>query len=137
VTDGLITSYATMIEQVTVPREAPDLDGLACAVAFAELLRALGFAARSFIGGRPDPEALFVAEALDVAMSGAAPQPGEPIVLVDASDIPKNPRGSSGCSAPLLGAGASGRVAGAGSGKTFRNPPPDRRAPTPAPPADE
>jgi nanoRNase/pAp phosphatase (c-di-AMP/oligoRNAs hydrolase) len=87
VTDGLITSYATMIEQVTVPREAPDLDGLACAVAFADLLRALGFAARSFIGGRPDPEALFVAEALDVAMSGAAPQPGEPIVLVDASDI--------------------------------------------------
>lgn len=76
-----------MLEHVTVPRDGPDLDGLACAIAYAELLRARGVSARSFISGSPDPEAVFAAERLEVTTRGKAPQPGEPIVLVDASDL--------------------------------------------------
>lgn len=86
-----------MPERVIVPREGPDLDGLACAVAYAELLRARGLAARSFIGGSPDPEAIFAIGQLDVPMTGMAPRPDEPIVLVDASDM----RGMPASVAPL------------------------------------
>lgn len=76
-----------MFEHVTVPRDGPDLDGFACAIAYAELLRARGVSARSFISGSPDPEAVFAAERLAVTTRGKAPQSGEPIVLVDASDL--------------------------------------------------
>jgi manganese-dependent inorganic pyrophosphatase len=76
-----------MLESVTVPRQDPDVDGLACAIAYAELLGLRGQAARSFIGGSPDPEAMFAAERLGISISGRAPQSGEPIVLVDASDL--------------------------------------------------
>lgn len=76
-----------MPEHVSVPRENPDLDGLACAFAYAELLRATGRDARAFIAGEPDPEALFVADRLGVTIRGPAPQAREPIVLVDASDL--------------------------------------------------
>ena len=76
-----------MLQHVAVPRENPDLDGLACAFAFAEFLRAVGRGARGFVAGEPDPEALFVARRLGVATLGPDPRPGEPVVLVDASDL--------------------------------------------------
>lgn len=76
-----------MPEYVTIPRENPDLDGLACAFAYAELLRATDRPARGFVSGEPDPEARFVAERLGVIMRGPEPQAGEPVVLVDASDL--------------------------------------------------
>jgi len=72
---------------VTLPREGPDLDGVACAVAYAELLRARGFAARHAIFGEPDPEATYGARRLGSATAGEPPRPGEKIVIVDASDL--------------------------------------------------
>lgn len=76
-----------MSQYVATPRACPDLDGLACAVAYAELLQRRGLAARSWIAASPDPEALHVAERLAVDIDSAAPAPDSHIVLVDASDL--------------------------------------------------
>jgi inorganic pyrophosphatase/exopolyphosphatase len=72
---------------VTVPRVCPDLDGVACAVAFAELLRSQSIAARAWIAGTPDPEASFAARELGVTLDAAPPPEGCAFILVDASDL--------------------------------------------------
>lgn len=47
---------------IVLPRSDPDLDGIACAVAYAELLRAQGRAALPWFGGRPDGEARYLVQ---------------------------------------------------------------------------
>ena len=71
---------------LVTPKEHPDLDGVACAVAYAELLSALGTPALPFVSGRPDAEARYV---LDRLGWRAPPVPAETggLVLVDASDV--------------------------------------------------
>lgn len=72
---------------VVTPRASPDLDGTACAVAYAELLRARGMGARAWISGAPDPEAAYVVLRLSVALDQVPAPVGSRIVLVDASDV--------------------------------------------------
>lgn len=72
---------------VTVPRATPDLDGLACAVAYAELLRVRSIPSRSWIAGPPDAEARFAAERLRVPLEQDTPPEGCAFILVDASDL--------------------------------------------------
>ncbi len=74
-------------EHFVTPRHSPDLDGLACAVAYAELLRARGIRARPWISGAPDPEAAYAAERLNIAVQPCQPRLDSPVVLVDASDV--------------------------------------------------
>lgn len=71
---------------LVTPKEHPDLDGVACAVAYAELLSALGTPALPLVSGRPDAEARYV---LDRLGWRAPPVPAETggLVLVDASDV--------------------------------------------------
>lgn len=71
---------------LVTPKENPDLDGVACAVAYAELLSALGTPALPLVSGRPDAEARYV---LDRLGWQAPPLPAETggLVLVDASDV--------------------------------------------------
>lgn len=71
---------------VVTPRENPDLDGTACAIAYAELLRRSGRSAVAWLSGVPDAEARFVLDRLGVPMP---PQPTawDGVVLVDASDV--------------------------------------------------
>lgn len=72
---------------LTVPRTTPDLDGLACAIAYAELLLAQSIPARPWIAGSPDPEALFAANALHIALDHTPPPPDCAFILVDSSDL--------------------------------------------------
>lgn len=78
---GLSKALGTV---VVTPRATPDLDGAACAVAYAELLQAKGWDAVAVVAGVPDAEARFVLAALGVNPLTDAP-PGA-VVLVDASD---------------------------------------------------
>ena len=81
-----------MTTYVTLPRVGPDLDGLACAIAYAELLQTRGLAARAFIDGEPDAEAAYAAKRLVFVCSDEPPRPGDQVVLVDASDLRGMPR---------------------------------------------
>jgi hypothetical protein len=72
---------------VTVPRACPDLDGVACAVAYAELLRAQSIRARAWISGTPDPEVCFAVRELGVTLEQETPPEDCAFVLVDASDM--------------------------------------------------
>lgn len=72
---------------LTVPRTTPDLDGLACAIAYTELLRAQSIPARAWVAGMPDPEARFVAEQLGASVDSTPPPANCVFVLVDASDL--------------------------------------------------
>ncbi|MCB9777077.1 MAG: DHH family phosphoesterase [Alphaproteobacteria bacterium] len=69
----------------------PDLDGVACAVAYAELLRATGRPAVAVIAGTPDAEARYVLERLGLHVPGPVVGPGSPVVLVDMSALPGLP----------------------------------------------
>lgn len=72
---------------IVTPRSGPDLDGAACAVAYAELLCVLGGDAHALIDGRPDGEARFALAELGCAPPRpTVPSPAD-IVLVDASDV--------------------------------------------------
>ncbi|MDC3956913.1 DHH family phosphoesterase [Polyangium jinanense] len=72
---------------LTVPRTTPDLDGLACAITYAELLLAQSIPARPWIAGSPDPEARFVADHLGVRLDPTPPPDDCAFILVDASDL--------------------------------------------------
>ncbi len=72
---------------VVTPRAAPDLDGLSCAVAYAELLGLQGFRARAWISTPPDPEAAYAVARLGIDVDPSEPQLGSAIALVDASDL--------------------------------------------------
>lgn len=76
--DVLVTSYSN-----------PDLDGVACAVAYAELLRKQGRDAVAGIFGEPDEEAKFVLEKNGIEPCDASRLVDEAgsIVLVDASNL--------------------------------------------------
>lgn len=67
-------------------RTNPDVDGVACAIAYAELLRRNEIDAWPLVDGRPDAEARYVIDAL-----GRSPDMKErsegAFVLVDASDV--------------------------------------------------
>lgn len=73
----LVTSYVN-----------PDLDGVACMVAYAELLRATGTDAEAGIIGEPHVEAVYVLDRFNIPYPSRIPdaQEYERIVLVDASD---------------------------------------------------
>ena len=75
---------------IVLPRTHPDLDGVGCAVAYAELLRWRGQAALPFIPGTPDAEARFILEHPPLAELATEEQAktANAFVLVDASDTP-------------------------------------------------
>lgn len=65
----------------------PDIDGVACAVAYAEFLRVSGGEADAFIIGVPTIEARYVLEQLEVVVQQREKfLLGESVVLVDASE---------------------------------------------------
>lgn len=67
----------------------PDLDGFACAYAYAELLQKLGIKAQAAISGAPSQEAEFVikkAKADEVGNAKKLLEHADAIILVDASD---------------------------------------------------
>src|SRR5512138_2727393 len=80
------------------PRSAPDLDGVVCAVAYAELLSMKGRPAQPWIHGRPDAEARYA-----LTYAGASLPDGSELlaetalayVLVDASGLEGLPPGRS------------------------------------------
>ena len=78
---------------LVTPYEDPDMDGVACAYAYAELLRSQGHDAVAAIFGRPDQEAEYVLAHFNVpSLEDAAYYLDRDIILVDASDttgIPK------------------------------------------------
>lgn len=76
-----------MVENVVTPRASPDLDGLACALAYAELLQRRGLPARAWIAGTPDPEASYAAERTAIKVDSSPAPEGSRVVLVDASDL--------------------------------------------------
>ncbi len=68
------------------PRSSPDLDGVACAIAYSELLCALGHTAVPLIDGVPDGEARFVLA--ELGCTAALPHAIDShVILVDASDV--------------------------------------------------
>lgn len=74
---------------IVMPRSEPDLDGVACAYAYAELLQAQGRAAIAWYVGEPDGEAMFALERLgwpDFAADALAAS-AEEFILVDSSDL--------------------------------------------------
>jgi inorganic pyrophosphatase/exopolyphosphatase len=81
---------------IVFPRSAPDLDGVACAYAYAELLSMTGRPARPWIHGRPDAEARYA-----LSYAGATPPDASELlaeaalayVLVDASGLEGLPPG--------------------------------------------
>ena len=70
---------------VTAKRN-PDLDGAACAIAYAELLREEGYDAAPLVDGNPDAEARFALDETGWARPAVSMSASE-IVLVDASDV--------------------------------------------------
>jgi manganese-dependent inorganic pyrophosphatase len=76
-----------MSSTLVTPRNNPDLDGAACAIAYAELLAATHHDASAWIPGRPDGEARFVLEHAGWSSASPASFEGCRFVLVDASDV--------------------------------------------------
>lgn len=66
----------------------PDLDGVACAVAYAEFLNATGSPALACIMGNPTAEAEYTLERFSVPRPVQRPkmEPGERVVILDASE---------------------------------------------------
>lgn len=76
-----------MNSTLVTPRNNPDLDGVACAIAYAELLAATHIDASAWIPGRPDAEARFVLERVEWNSTPPTSFDGCRFVLVDASDV--------------------------------------------------
>ncbi len=70
---------------IVTAKANPDLDGVACAVAYAELLRNGGELAAHNISGRPDAEARLLIELVNVEVRSHSSGDCD-VVLVDASD---------------------------------------------------
>ena len=64
----------------------PDLDGVACAIAYAELLTTQNRPATPVFFGTPSDEARWVAQQLDLVLPGPSQLAGTEVILVDASD---------------------------------------------------
>lgn len=75
-----------MPKLLITPKTDPDLDGVACAIAFAELMMAGGRDGAAYIAGRPDAEARFVLAHLGWRATNPPTENAE-FVLVDASDL--------------------------------------------------
>jgi manganese-dependent inorganic pyrophosphatase len=75
-----------MTSILVTPRNNPDLDGAACAIAYAELLAATHHDASAWIPGHPDAEARFVLEHAGWSSAPPTSFEGCRFVLVDASD---------------------------------------------------
>lgn len=69
----------------------PDLDGVACAVAYVELLQAEGRAAVVVAAGRPDAEARYVLDRLELTLPGDPTEHVGGVALVDMSTLPGLP----------------------------------------------
>ncbi len=81
-------------DKIVLPYSSPDLDGVACAVAYSELLRKLGEQALPWLPGRPDAEATHVltrCEQLDLADEKTV-MDCDRFVLVDGSGLSGLPR---------------------------------------------
>jgi len=73
----LVTSYVS-----------PDLDGFACAIAYAELLTKSAKPAEAAIYGRPHDEALFLIKHFNLEANYSSPDPtGRKVILVDMSEL--------------------------------------------------
>lgn len=74
---------------LVMPYGHPDLDGFACAVAYAEFLNKTGQAAVPTITGEPSAEAVFIMREFDLVYPEkvAKIEPGQEIILVDCSDL--------------------------------------------------
>jgi nanoRNase/pAp phosphatase (c-di-AMP/oligoRNAs hydrolase) len=53
-------SMQTLTTKIVLPPTPPDLDGVACAIAYAELLNRIGVRALAWFSGQPDAEARYV-----------------------------------------------------------------------------
>jgi manganese-dependent inorganic pyrophosphatase len=76
-----------MTSLLVTPRGNPDLDGAACAIAYAELLVGTRHDASAWLSGHPDAEARFVLEHVGWSAEPPASFDGCRFVLVDASDV--------------------------------------------------
>ncbi len=72
---------------VVTTRDGPDLDGVASAIAYAELLCALGNPSTAVIIGQPDAEARFVLARLGLSPQADVPAVFAGVVLVDISAL--------------------------------------------------
>ena len=86
------TSNSRMLPLVVTTKEGPDVDGVACCLAFTEQLKAMGSPAVAVIDGRPDAEARFWLEQLGIETSALPPATVQGVVLVDISAIDGLPR---------------------------------------------
>ncbi len=76
---------------VVTAKQSPDLDGVACTVAQAELLAAVGTPAVAVVAGQPDAEARYVLDHLGVVPPSRPPENVNGVVLVDMSALPGLP----------------------------------------------
>lgn len=76
---------------VVTAKQSPDLDGVACTVAHAELLRAMGTPAVGVVAGQPDAEARYVLNHLGLVPPSRPPGNVDGVVLVDMSALPGLP----------------------------------------------
>jgi len=76
---------------VITAKQNPDLDGVACAVGYAELLKRTGSHAVAVVAGKPDAEARFVLSRVQIEVSAAVPSDTTGVVLVDMSALPELP----------------------------------------------
>ncbi len=74
------------------PYEKPDLDGFACAIAYAELLRHQGGEAEACITGTPHPEAQYIMETYKFAYPRHTHTADSQVILVDASTLAGLPK---------------------------------------------
>lgn len=76
---------------VVTAKTNPDLDGVACALAYVELLQGTGRPAEAAADGRPDAEARFVLDHLELTLREDPPNQFSGFVLVDMSALPGLP----------------------------------------------
>jgi nanoRNase/pAp phosphatase (c-di-AMP/oligoRNAs hydrolase) len=76
---------------VVTAKRNPDLDGVACAVGYAELLRQTGEHAVAVLAGEPDAEARFILSQVQLQLTSVIPEDTTSAVLVDMSALPGLP----------------------------------------------
>jgi nanoRNase/pAp phosphatase (c-di-AMP/oligoRNAs hydrolase) len=79
---------------IVLPRARPDLDGVACAVAYAELLRTQGLSSLAWYLGEPDAEARYLISTCNdvVYASSEEVREASEFILVDASGLEGFPK---------------------------------------------
>ncbi len=76
---------------IVTAKKNPDLDGVACAVGYANLLEQTGRLAVAVVAGQPDAEARFVLSRVQLTVSSMVPSDTIGVVLVDMSARPGLP----------------------------------------------